>query len=214
MSSYLPPKSECKRLAEWDSRLRFALSMQPREWGGGKLFVVQFLSVQEVGNSDNRQKMYTLASEAWGFGGIFSSEGVLGDSTDFPQGVPVIYQWCDLGPGEDMCAVMTGDFVSKKIYRSRPVWQWESDDYQHALSAGKDFSNYMKDGSAELGSVLRHAYRTDTGATRFVKTKEDIKEELKLDENRKFRKYLDGGDGGYENYFVNKYGLRKPEVPR
>lgn len=200
MAEYHPPSAICRSLAAYDPRMRFGLAYRPEVLGGPSIFIALYIPRHEAGNYAQRSKMYVFADEAVGFAGIYDKNGKLG-GMGIREGVPVIFAW------PPMHEVMSGTYLNLLRYHSKPQWAVDQQMKRLAIEEGKALKRSIQDASREHGMFYKWAQRTDNNQTRLVSTYEDVKEGLKRPENRKFKHYLDGGDGGYADYFLHKYGL-------
>jgi len=205
--SYYIPSVECQRLARYDKTMRFGLSLSRR---GALVFVAKFMDPDEVGVVGNETKFYQHVSKVFGLQGLYGLDGRL-ESGRKPQGVPVIWRWLDDQGGPfTLRGALSGDFVSYLTYNSKPQYVVENERYDEALALGGDFQSAIDDGAAAHGDMWKYAARTDLQMTRKVIDKEDFKRGLKDPRNAGLVRYLEGDNQKYKNYFVDRYGLKRP----
>lgn len=205
--SYYIPSTECKRLARYDRTMRFGLSLSRK---GALIFVAKFMPPDEVGAVGTEQKFYQHISKVFGFQGLYGLDGRLNSGKRLP-GVPVIWRWLDDEGGPfTLRGALNGDFVSYLEYNSKPQYVLENERYDQALALGSDLQSAIDDGAAAHGDMWKYAARTDLCMTRKLHDKEDFKRGLKDPSNAKLVSFLEGDKQKYKNYFVDRYGLKRP----
>lgn len=197
------PTAECKRLAEFDPSLRFGSAFIP---GFGLCFALVKLVHQEYfGDKDpeKRTSMTFTLDQVPGWCGLQGVDGHFERSIG--SRVPVLIQW--VGQRWGNSAVMTGDFVSACIHKSKPTYVYESEREASTRQHGKYFDNYCEDASRELTDYHKYLARDGT-STDFIYDKDHIRSELKKDHSKSFLQTLEKDkEASFEHQFAKDAGF-------
>lgn len=205
--SYYIPSIECRRLARYDRTMRFGLSLSRK---GALVFVAKYMDPDEVGRADEARLLYQHVSRVFGLQGLYGLDGRL-NSEKRQKGVAVVWRWLDDEDGPfTLRGALSGDFVSYLTYNSKPQYVVENERYEAALAEGSKLQAAIDDGAAAHGDMWKYAARTDLCMTRKLHDREDFKRGLKDPSNAKLVRFLEGDTQKYKNYFVDRYGLKRP----
>jgi hypothetical protein len=200
-----PSTTDCRRLAEYDKRMRFGVS-ESRQ--GRKIFIAMFLDSEEVGSPDAPKRMYTHIEHVFGNRGLYGRKGILG-SDRWPPGRAVVWRWLDdeEGPFSPQ-GLGSGDLIAALNYRLKSKTQVNQEERAAAAAKGRNYRDQIEEDSDDFKQFYKYAMRTDHGAHRQLIDKEDAKAGWKRPENQELSKYLDGGraHSRFNDYYTRKFG--------
>jgi hypothetical protein len=171
--SIKPPKAECRRLSEADSRLMYGAVVMPDDsWS----FIVCALMEQStVGNAtdiNKRNGLYFTPFDCPGFQFLWNKKGDVADYRDFKGMVPTLIDFVD-----SPSSVMTGSYVDFLKYHTIPKQEAELRRREITRAKGRKVDEQIRESAEDMGRFARHiAKKYDLTGTAW-KTKEDHKAE-------------------------------------
>jgi hypothetical protein len=200
-----PSTSDCRRLAEYDKRMRFGVS-ESRQ--GRKIYIAMFLDSDEVGSPDAPRRMYTHIEHVFGNKGLYGRKGILG-SDRWPPGRAVVWRWLDDEEGPfSPRGLASGDLIAALFYRLKSKTAINQEARAAARAQGQAYRDQIESDGDDFRSFYKYALRKDHNAHRQLIDKEDMRAGLKRQENQKLIEYLDGGrsHSRFTDHYVKKYG--------
>lgn len=184
------PSAECKRLYRFDKSLRFGIAhLQGR---GRTIFVAKLIPRDKVGGDsmNNRAAMWFMPHDSPGFITIYDRKGRAdGSYRDWDGNVPVLWGWPGQMYGND--AVVTGSYVSMLMYHGKPHYALEEERKAATAEAGRAKDRAIKEEAYEAYHYHKHLQGKYAFNGDKLTTKEDVRAELKKEENAEFLKVLE-----------------------
>lgn len=178
MSLYAP-SAECRRLAKYDPSLRFGVAFLP---GQGLTFALVKLCEPRSRRSD---LVFTIDQVP----GWIHLQGKDGHLQSCPENrMPVLVSWVGQVWGNK--AVMTGDYVSAVIYRSKPTYEYETARKKAVRAEGKVLDDQVAESAEEVYDYHRFLAKDGTSSD-FIYDKAHVLSELKKDYSQEFVKNLE-----------------------
>lgn len=207
-----PPKASCKRLYELDKDLRFGWEGRERthrdDLNAGQFVLIRLMPRSKVkgGFGDS---WYCIWGENDGAGPMFDRYGNVTHSGDWTSDlVPVIEKRI---PEAEKYLVLSGTWIEWFARTRAPKYVWDKLNWDVARAAGQAKEDKIQE-TVDLvaGDWLRKAKEHTERAPMLLK--EEVRAQLDADDH--WQKIHTKDDSAtFKNWYVDKHGLKKPEMP-